>query len=303
MTITSMTGFSSINIALPLQDGIQSQVSLSLKTLNSRFFESNCKLPHALNYLETDLIKLFKSEFKRGTIYFSLHMNNLGSLTRTVQPSLTLIGQYVQAVQKIKDSFTVQGNLDLSNLLQLPDIFETQEIQFNQSTIDILMDAIKDLVESVQKARLQEGEKLAEDLFARIKVMEEYIQKLEPRAEESQEKRKEQILQNFKDLLKQSQITESELTREAQAVSIYNQLDKIAIHEEIVRFKLHLENLKNILNNKDLEKGKKIDFTLQELFREINTIAAKCSDAIISSIVINIKVELEKAREQAQNII
>lgn len=299
MTVTSMTGFASVNVMLPLPDGGQSQMSINLKTLNSKFFEANCKLPHALNSLEPDLISLFKSSFKRGNIYFSLYMSNSGAITRKIQPALTVIEQYLNAVKLIQEKKHIPGTLNIDNLINLPDVFESQDSQLEPVTMQALMEKIDEVVKAVQKSRKVEGDNLAQDLQNRINKIEGHFLELEPRSKEVKDKRKEELLKNFQAI----QALDSEQTQEAQNSYIYSQLDKLDIHEEIVRFSSHLKNLKQILTNNEFEKGKKIDFTLQELFREINTIAAKSPDAIISTIVINIKVELEKSREQAQNIV
>jgi uncharacterized protein (TIGR00255 family) len=299
----SMTGFSSISSILPrykLEEQSRMYLTMTLKSLNSRFFEINCKLPYTLTQLETDLIKLFKSKLYRGNIYFTIHMANSNALLASVEPSFTTIASYLKAIEYIQAHFPIQGTLSVSDLIHLPNIFSHQEEPLNQDTVNLIMSGVHELIDTLNQTRKKEGSLLAQDLYQRIALMEDYLQIIEPRSRLVMEQRKNQLFQVLDSMLAEGT---HEAATEAQNMVIYNQLDKIDIHEEIIRFKTHLGNLRTILGAPEPEKGKKMDFTLQELFREINTMAAKCSDATISSIAINTKVELEKAREQAQNIV
>lgn len=300
-----MTGFSTstllINIAKQTadQENINLNCTLTLKSLNSRFFETNCKLPYQISQIETDLIKLFKSKLYRGNIYFTLYMTNSQALTSSVEPSLPIISQYVKASEIIKNKFGLPGQLTIDNLLQLPNIFEIQEQTLNNQITNDIIKAVEDLIAKLIEARSQEGSKLSLDLKNRIKAMADYIQEIEPRAKFVMQEKKNLLVENLNKILQEA----NQSNIESQNILLQNQLDKMDVHEEIVRFKSHLENLSDILDSNENENGKKIDFTLQELLREINTLSAKCPDSIISSLVINTKVELEKAREQAQNIV
>lgn len=299
--IMSMTGFSSSTISVPINaDGSRINLTLTLKTLNSKFFEVNCKLPYAFTHLETDLIKNFKSKLYRGNIYFTLYMTNPHALTVLVDPSKDSISGYLRTINKIKEEFNLGGNITINDIINLPYIFETQEKQLSESSTELIFKAVDELVAKLVEYRIKEGMVLSTDILTRIENILKHFAELETRATEFMNIKKESIILNIKTILEENS---PEAFSEAQNMVIFNQLDKIDIHEEIVRFKAHLNNLCTIIKSNDIEKGKKIDFTLQELFREINTMTAKCCDAVISGLAINIKVELEKAREQAQNII
>jgi uncharacterized protein (TIGR00255 family) len=300
-----MTGFSSAIITLPIVDARtgtvhDAQVSVTLKTLNSRFFETSCRLPSSLSSLETELIKYFKQEFIRGTIHFTLYMSSPSGLTGTIEPSLSTVRAYIGALESIKKACNIQGDIRVSDLLTLPNIFETKETSLSQTTIEYLWKEIHALTKKCNEARILEGTSVEQDLRERLEILRKLITTLEPRALEAMALKKKQLLDNLRTLL--SDIS-SELTAESQISAIYNQLERMAIHEEISRFNTHLTTLDKILTSSEISHGKKLDFTLQELFRETNTIASKCNDAIISDLAISIKVELEKAREQAQNIV
>jgi uncharacterized protein (TIGR00255 family) len=305
--VLSMTGFSSLIITLPTQKTAlpsktctDIQMTMTLKSLNSRFFEANCKLPYSLAQLETDIIKQCKAKLYRGNIYFTIHMHNPSALTAAIQPSLNTVSGYIKALENIKHTFSLEGNIALADIISLPNIFETCEQPLSEEITTVILQAADQLITTLSNVRLKEGQLLAQDLHQRIKSIKQYLEQLEPRAAVVMEQKKQQLFSSLQALIgNETQATPSEM----QCISLYNQLDKVDIHEEIVRFKMHLDALVACIDSADKEKGKKLDFILQELFREINTIASKCSDALISSIAINVKVELEKAREQAQNIV
>ncbi len=303
-----MTGFSSTILTLPRKIDVAEpgsseqslQLSMTLKTLNSRFFECTCKLPYSLSFLETDLIKYFKSKLYRGNVVFSIHLSDPSALTGSIEPSFGAVLGYMKAIDRIKETCSLEGTLTISDLITLPNIFETRETPLSQETIDRIMVAIENLTTLVEETRIAEGKALAVDLESRIKAIKGYLAQLEPRANIVMEQKKAQLFATLKTALAE---THQEVASDAQTTVIYNQLERMDIHEEIVRFKTHLDSLSSIIKADDIETGKKLDFTLQELFREINTIASKCNDSVISALSINTKVELEKSREQAQNIV
>ncbi len=303
--IISMTGFSSAIISLPIKDQLTGtlhdvQLSMTLKTLNSRYFEVNCRIPTSLGFLETEMIKLFKKEFHRGTVQFTIYMSSPSALTGAIEPAISTVKGYISALEKIQSECNLPGNITISDLVTLDNIFEKKETPLSKETIERLHQEIQTLTQKCVLTRIEEGKSLQKDIKERLTLLHRYMAELEPRALEVTANKKIQLLENLKSVLKE---VAPDISPESQISATYNQLEKLDIHEEIVRFKTHLETLDKILVSSDIINGKKIDFTLQELFRETNTIAAKCSDATISSLAISIKVELEKAREQAQNIV
>lgn len=317
--IISMTGFSSLNLDLPLISSSESSISkpsintsdsirltLALKTLNSRFFEANCKLPFELANLESDFVKYLKSQLIRGTVYFSIYVPGNRITNIEIEPSLTLIKNYLQAIQEIKDNISSQDlvidKISLSDILKLPNVFQEKESLLNQASIDLIKNGFFKLVDLLKAARTAEGNVLLNDLLKRIDLLANFIAEIEPRASLVVELKKESLTQTIR-LLQSQQTQNSVIGSEIQMLALATQLDKAGITEEIVRFNNHLLNLTELIKNTDIEKGKKIDFILQELLREINTIASKSNDSIISNLVINIKIELERIKEQAQNII
>ncbi len=298
-----MTGYSSVTLVLPARiqatTGTEQQITitLSLKSLNSRFFEATCKLPYALNALETDIVKYLRPQLIRGNIFFSIHLSNSQALASSIEPSLKVITHYLDAVKKIKTTFDIQGALSLSDLMTLPHVFDYQDTHIDEETRAVIMSGVEELTALLIQSRAQEGTELLKDFYTRIRHIEAYFKELTERAAVFMEQKKQQLFQTLQAITQET----GQEACEANNLAIYHQLERIDINEEIVRFNSHMHNLTQLLQAPGIEKGKKIDFTLQELFREINTIASKCSDAQISSLSINIKVELEKMREQAQN--
>lgn len=296
--ILSMTGFASKTATCTLKDGSKVNISIDIKTLNSRFFETTCKLSYTINHLETELITRLKKRFLRGHAYITLHVTNPQALHGGVMPSVPTIQGYVNAVDQIKKSVSVEGTLSVSDLLRLPDVFLVEEKEIDREFEEQLLAAVDELAQQLNETRKAEGAVLAQDLAKRFAIMDKEMQSIEVAAEKLVVQKKLEIAQAIQDI----ESTEDE-AMDARKSALYMSLDKMDVHEEIVRFKSHLKNIIYQLTTAELEKGKRLDFTLQELAREINTLSAKCSDAAISAQAINIKVELEKAREQTQNIV
>lgn len=296
--IQSMTGFATKTFVLAADAQNKSNVSMSLKTLNSRFFETNCKLPNAISHLETSIIKELKKELHRGYINFVVHMDNQNIFKGNVTPAMNVIENYVAALETIKKKFALEQKVTLDQILQLPNIFAIEDQQLDEHTTQLIFNALHDLIAQVNESRNIEGAALCADIQARLTIMEREISAIEEQSKKQIELQKKKV----QDTIAELAADENALT-EARKSALYLILDKIDIHEEIVRFKSHLKNIAQVLTDANLEKGKRLDFTLQELAREINTISAKCSDAEIGSHAINIKVEIEKAREQAQNVV
>jgi uncharacterized protein (TIGR00255 family) len=227
-------------------------------------------------------------------------MSSPSALTGVIEPSLSTVKGYLAAFKKIQQECNVPGTVTIADLVALENIFETKDTPLSQATIDRLWQEIKTLTEKCALARIEEGKALDIDLKERVALLKKYMTELEPRALEVTKQKKEQLMESLRVLLKEAA---PDLIPESHIAVTYNQLERLDIHEEIVRFKMHLDSLEKTLTSPDIIKGKKLDFTLQELFREVNTIGSKCSDAHISGLAISIKVELEKAREQVQNIV
>lgn len=296
--IQSMTGFASKTFALELDSEHKTNVTVSIKTLNSRFFEAKCKLPHALSHLETEFVKRLKKKLRRGYAHLIMHVENKSLFKGPVDVALATAQSYVEGMRAIQKKFNLKDDITLSHIVSQPNIFSVADQPIDDTVAHTLIQAIDELIDAVIASRTTEGAALRTDIEQRIAHMHTEIDHVAVRAKQLIEEHKDKI----KDALAECESDENALADARKSV-LFTALDKMDIHEEIVRFNSHVKNLTNQLDKKELEKGKRLDFTLQELAREINTIAAKCSDATIAAHAINLKVEVEKAREQAQNIV
>lgn len=296
--IQSMTGFATKTFILSPAAHKKSNVSMSLKTLNSRFFEATCKLPQALMHLETTLISLLKQKLQRGHIYFMVYLNNQDIFQGKIEPAYNTINAYITALNAIKEEHHMQTPLALEHVMRLPNIFSIEEQTIDEQSKATFLAAVNELIDQVIAARTKEGAVLEKDLMSRVAVMQKEIAAIENQTPVVAQYCKDKVQAALQEVG-----TDAHLLLDAHKNVLYTILDKLDIHEEITRFKSHITNLIDNLKVADIEKGKRLDFILQELTRETNTINAKCSDSIISNHAINIKVEIEKMREQIQNIV
>ncbi|HJZ23675.1 MAG TPA: YicC/YloC family endoribonuclease [Candidatus Babeliales bacterium] len=297
-TITSMTGFASKTFVLIAPSGERSSISMNLKSLNSRFFENTIKLPMTLTHLETTIIKQFKEKLRRGHIYFSAYLSNPNIFEGTITPAMTIIDSYMQAMNQIKTKYNLSDDIKIDNIVRLPNIFSKEEQPLDETSTHQILAAVTDLIEKVMQDRAIEGNASATDLNNRITIIKKEMVAISERAHVFVKECKKKVHATLQEIG-----ADENLIANAQKSGLYSMLDKIDIHEEITRLNSHLEKLIEILSATEAEKGKRLDFTLQELAREINTITAKCSDSTISAHAINVKVEIEKMREQIQNIV
>lgn len=298
--IQSMTGFASTTLNFSSSQDYQIYTIINLKTLNSRYFEITCKLPQALSHLETNFIKMLKERLQRGNIFLTITMSNQNTFQTNVEPSLQLAKNYVEAIRKVQKECSLPGQITIGDMLRLANnIFVVEQPQECEKSLETaLLAAVDTLITTLIATRVQEGKALQKDIQERHDLIKQDMHKITTAAHNFLEHKKKEVAQKIAALEGES----SELIQARKAV-LHNELDKIDIHEEIVRFNDHLKNLDSLLDSDEQEKGRRINFILQELGREINTLSAKCSDVYIGSLAINIKVELEKIREQAQNII
>ncbi len=294
----SMTGFASKTFMLTSPSGDKATISINVKALNSRFFETTIKLPPTLSHLETTIMKQCKEALRRGHIYCTAYISNQSVFEGTISPALNIIDSYIQAIEAIKEKYQITDSIKLDNILRLPHIFSQEGQQLDEKSTASILNVVSELIEKVQQDRRTEGNALMKDVLNRIAIIRTEMTIITERAHIFVEEKKKKVHATLQEIG-----ADENLLVNAQKSSLFSMLDKIDIHEEITRLTNHLEQLITQIHSHEIEKGKKLDFTLQELAREINTITAKCSDSIISTHAINVKVEVEKIREQIQNIV
>ncbi len=293
----SMTGFAGKTVSLSIKKGAKVSVLIEMKSINSRFFEAACKLPSALNFLEVKIIRKLKEKLFRGRVYLTVRFFEEEGGLQKITPSFGLISEYVKAVGEIKKRFKLGGDLDISDIFKLQGVFITERNQLSVNFEKSIMTSIMQVTDSLVKSRQLEGKSLQKDLDKRFDICAERMVIIRGLFKKFMQKQKNEIKKTSASYQKGDEQAKMKLDE------LYSVLNKIDIHEEIIRFDNHLKNVKKIIKDDKTEKGKRLDFVLQELMRESNTMLAKCSDFNISAAAVDIKVELEKAREQAQNIV
>lgn len=293
-----MTGYASKTKSFKISKEDELSLQMDLKSINTRFFECSCRLPSILNPLEIKIIHSLKAKLLRGRVFLNVKiLETDGTLTK-ISPSKKLLEEYLRALNVIKKEFKIAGEVTLSDILNLPNIFSSQTIKIDEKTQIAILTLIDNLADELIKSRALEGAELKKDLDKRFNVCAKNMEGIKKYFKAIVALKKKEVK---KLLLEYEKDPKDEI--KLRLDELYSILNKIDIQEEVVRFESHLKNAKQVIKDNKTEKGKRLDFILQELLRESNTTLAKSSDYKISKLGVDIKVELEKIREQIQNIV
>lgn len=288
----SMTGFG----RAVLSDE-NAKVTIEIKSVNSRYLEISTKMSRQLNYFEESIRNIVKSKISRGRVELFIQLEN-NDLKDSYNIDENKIISYRELFEDISQKLGIENDMKLSSYLDLPDVMSKNN-EADENIENLIKNTLKLAVDNLQNMRSTEGEKIIQDLNERAKLLKTQIDNLEEYTYDIQQSIFDKIQKRITDIISKNSI-EIDETRILQESAIY--ADKLNITEEIVRFNAHISQLENFLNEKNKEVGKKIDFLLQEMNREINTIGSKSQKTEIITIVLDIKAELEKIREQIQNI-
>ena len=274
------------------------QFLVECKTINHKYADINIRLPRKLSFLEDKARILVKDYIKRGRVDLYIKLELLGSEDVNLKFDEELATQYVSILKQIKDKFDLVDDISVMNIAKFPDVIKTEEKEDDEDKLwSMLKVALENALLKLKEMRSEEAKKLAEDIQNRCDLLKNYIEDIEKYSYNVVIDYKEKLKNRISDMLEDPSIIDE--SRLAQEVAIY--ADKSSITEEIVRFKSHIEQLKNtVVKNESI--GRKIDFLIQEMNRETNTIGSKSSDLNITNLVVEVKSELEKIREQIQNI-
>ena len=274
------------------------QFLVECKTINHKYADINIRLPRKLSFLEDKARILIKDYVKRGRVDLYIKHDLLGSEDVNLKFDEELATQYVSILKQIKDTFDLVDDVSVMNIAKFPDVIKTEEKEDDEDKLwSMLKIALENALIKLTEMRSEEGKKLAEDIQNRCDLLKNYIEEIEKYSYNVVIDYKEKLKNRINDMLEDPSIIDE--NRLAQEVAIY--ADKSSITEEIVRFKSHIIQLKNtVVKNESI--GRKIDFLIQEMNRETNTIGSKSSDLNITNLVVEVKSELEKIREQIQNI-
>jgi len=287
--LRSMTGFAKIEM-----EHSEGRIIGEARSLNNRYLEVNIKLPRTDYPYEQRLRDLVKRYIKRGKIDITVKWEKANNQYSGLKINESALKQYIDLIETLKQNFGIKGGISIDTILNFKDIMAFEEN--NSVSEEALTPAFEHLLIKLNEERTREGEIIIADLRQRLqKITAELtaIEKRWPRSVQSHEKKLKEKIMEF---TKTSTIDE---VRVLQELALY--MERVDIAEEIVRLKGHIDNFKNTLDSSE-SMGRKLDFIIQEMVRETNTIGSKSNDLSINERVIQIKVEIEKMREQVQNV-
>ena len=289
--IKSMTGYGKGNISENLRN-----YQVEIKSVNHRYLDISVKMPRVLSYLEEDVKKVISSKVKRGKIDVFITFENSSTEGKEIKINNEIAKMYINQLKQLAEEENILANIEVTEISKYPDVLSVQNTQDDEQIKKELIEATTIATDKLVQMRQVEGSKMAEDLLKRIEKINQKIEKISGLSTGLIEEYVVKLENRIKEILKNQEIDESRL---AQEVVIY--ADKCSIEEEVTRLKSHISQFKELINSDDAV-GKKLDFIIQEMNRETNTIRSKANNLEITNGVIDIKTEIENIREQVQNI-
>ncbi len=274
------------------------EFTVEIKSVNHRYVDFYIKLPRQIAYLEERVRESVSKSIFRGKVDIFISFEDRSDDSRSVTLDEPLAGAYIQAIEKLKEKYSLKDDLSVSLVSRFPDVLRIEKAEDDEEQLwSILNKALDISVSSLLQMREKEGNELRLSLLQKADYMEEIISQITNRSPEVVIEYKQKLENRIRELLNQQTIDENRIAME---VAIF--ADKCGIDEELVRLGSHLIQLRDILSIKKQPVGRKLDFLVQEINREINTIGSKSNDIIITKSVLELKSETEKIREQIQNI-
>lgn len=291
--IQSMTGFGRSE-----KETEQYKITVEMKSVNHRYCDFGIKLPKKISFLESNIRMLLKQSISRGKLDLFITYEDYKENTKCVTYKSDIASQYLEHFKKMANELGIENDITVSKLAHFPEVFALEEQIVDEEEIwtaleSVLLKGIEQLI----KARKKEGEALKSDLINKLQDMEFELDEIEKQAPLLLEQYKRKLEEKVKELMGQKDIDDNRI-----AMEIVLYADKTCIDEEIVRLKSHISTMKDTLSSEENSIGRKLDFIAQEMNREANTILSKASDVTISNRGITLKTEIEKIREQIQNI-
>ena len=290
--IRSMTGFGRCEI----QSG-EKKFTVEMKGVNHRYLDVNIRMPKKLYFFETAIRSYLKKYIQRGKVDIFVTYEDLSEGQMSLKYNEALASEYLDYFRQMEEKFGLENDVRISALSRYPEVFTMEEQDVDEEEMwNGLREALHGACVQFVSARETEGEKLREDLIGKLDDMKAVVEKIEERSPQILSEYREKLEEKVKELLADTQIDESRIAAEVVLFA-----DKICTDEEIVRLKSHIDHMKSTLQAGE-GIGRKLDFIAQEMNREANTILSKANDLTVSNYGIDLKTEIEKVREQIQNI-
>lgn len=290
--IKSMTGYGR---GQQIIDG--REITVEIKSVNHRYFEFSARVPRAYGYLEEKLKTFVQSKVARGKVEVGVTIFNIEGKDAQIEVNQAIAVGYVEALRKANENIGLNDDLSLSQLIRLPDIFNVVKTNEDEEIIwNLVKSVAKEALDNFVLMRETEGQKMKDDIKSRLAYISELVGKVEISSPLVTEAYRERLYNKISEILNDKKIDEQRILTEAAIFS-----EKTAVDEETVRLKSHIQQFTSLLDSTE-SVGRKLDFIIQEFNRESNTIGSKAQDVEITRIVVELKSEIEKIREQIQNI-
>ena len=287
-----MTGFGRSK----LTDG-NYEVAVEIKSVNHRYFEYASRMPRSIQFLDDKVKDLLKSRITRGKVEVSISLLDNSDNSLSIEINEAYAAAYIDALRTLSKKHKVKDDLKLSSLTGVSDLFRVKKTDLDEEFItEIVLKCVSDALDNFISMRAAEGEKLVADIVSRADTILKKVGIIEKRSPETVAEYRTRLEGKIKELLDDTTVDEQRILTETAIFA-----DKIAVAEETVRLRSHISALSSLFETGG-DIGKKLDFIVQEMNRETNTIGSKAQDIEIGRIVVDIKAEIEKIREQIQNI-
>lgn len=290
--IKSMTGFGRGHKVLNGRD-----ITVEIRSVNHRYYEFSSRLPRSLNYVEERLKSLLQGRISRGKVEVSVLLNNVEAADEKITINRDVVREYIEALRSVKGEFGLTDDLALSNVLRIPDAFTVVKTETDEEQLwEDIKSTAEEALEHFISMRENEGARMKQDVLFRLAKIEEWVGVVETRSPQVVEDYRKRLYDKMCEVLSSSNIDENRILLEAGIFS-----EKTAVDEETVRLRSHIAQFRSMLESGE-PVGRKLDFLVQEMNRETNTIGSKVQDIEVTRIVVDQKSEIEKIREQIQNI-
>ena len=292
--IKSMTGFGRCEVQEESR-----KFTVEMKSVNHRYLDANIRMPKKLNFFETAIRSLLKQSVQRGKVDIFITYEDLSEQQVSLKYNEVLAAEYLSYFEKMQEKFSLENDIRVSTLSRYPEVLTMEEQAVDEEELwKGLKKALDGAIRQFVETRTSEGEHLREDLIEKLDNMLKLVGCIEERSPQIIAEYRDKLETKVKELLADTQMEDSRIAAE---VVIF--ADKICTDEEVVRLRSHIVHMKDTLVSDDSGIGRKLDFIAQEMNREANTILSKANDLEISNIGIELKTEIEKVREQIQNIV
>lgn len=289
--IKSMTGYGRAKLS---KDDREYQIEI--KSVNHRYLDISVRIPKQLSYLEEIIKKEIAKKVKRGKIDVFVTFENNSLEGKEIKINTELAKAYIDELKKLAEKENILSDIQVTEISKYPDVLNIQSSQDDEKITEEVLETITIATDNLVQMRETEGNKISEDLLKRLNIINKKVEEIAKLSTGLIEEYVVKLEERIKEILKNQEIDK---TRLAQEVVIY--ADKCSIEEEVTRLNSHISQFKNLLNSNEAI-GKKLDFIIQEMNRETNTIGSKANNLEITNGVIDIKTEIENIREQVQNI-